>query len=915
MTEKLFLIDGSALYYRSYFAFIRNPLINSKGENTSSTFGFLNTMIKILDEERPEYVAIIFDTSKPTFRHEVFSDYKATREKMPDDMRAQYPRMVDTLKKLNFILLDKDGYEADDIIGMLASKYGAKDLDVFIVSGDKDMAQLVNPNVFLYAVGKAGAPPDIMDEKKVAEKYGVKPNQIIDWLALMGDTSDNIPGVPKVGGKTAAKLLAEYGSMDGIYQNLDGMKQSALKDNLANNEQQARMSQHLTTIEKNIPMDVSLDDVRLKIWDMNVVSKVLKELEFPSLFNRMLALTEVSEESFVPEDISHYDEKKTKYALVDSKESFDSFLKELKRQKRFVFDLETDSLDNLTANIAGIAFSWKEKEGWYIPINHADIKLSEREILVALNPVFTNSRIKKYGQNLKYDISVLFHHGIKVEGVHFDTMLASYVLDPSNRQHNLEHLAEKYIAYHMISIKELIGKGKDEKLMTDLQAKDVLPYAAEDADIALRVAGVLEDKLKEHKLDKLYYELEMPLLEVLRIVEDNGIKIDLDLLKKLSEDIAQQLTTTEREIYDFAGQEFNIASPQQLGTIMFEEKNIHDDLGMRKPKKTKTGQISTSEQTLEKYSEHPIIEKILDFRRLSKLKNTYVDALPELVNSKTGKIHTSFNQTVAATGRLSSMNPNLQNIPIRTKLGKEMRRAFISSREGYSLLSADYSQIELRVMAHLSGDKTLIEGFKQGETDIHAITAALIFNIGLDEVTLDNRRKAKEINFGIMYGMNKWGLSNRLHITADEAELFIANYFATYPNIQLFMRNTITQANEQGYVETMMQRRRYLPEIKSKNRNIREFAERTAINTPIQGSAADLIKKAMIDMQNFIDSEKDCPAYMLLQVHDELVFEVENNYIPEFTKHVERIMANAMPLKVPVVVESGHGANWLSTLR
>jgi len=910
MSEKLFLIDGSALYYRSYFAFIRNPLINSKGENTSATFGFLNTMIKILDEERPEYVAIIFDTSKPTFRHEIYSEYKATREKMPDDMRAQYPRMVDTLKKINFVLLDKDGYEADDIIGMFSNKFGNKDLDVYIVSGDKDMAQLVNDHVFLYAVGKAGDPPNIMDAKKVVEKYGVKPDQIIDWLALMGDTSDNIPGVPKVGGKTAAKLLGEYGSIAGIYENLESMKKSALKDNLTNNREQAYMSQNLTTIDLNVPMDVTLDDIKFKVWDMDVVSQILKELEFPSLFNRMLSLTE-EETSFTPSDTSQYEKESVKYKLVDSKESFDDFLNKLKRQKQFVFDLETDSLDSLTANIAGIAFSWKEHEGWYIPINHFDIKLSQKEILRALTPVFINPKIKKYGQNLKYDHSVLKQHGVDVQGIYFDTMIASYVLDPSNRQHNLDNLAEKYLAYKMIPISDLIGKGKDEKLMTDLAANEVLPYAAEDADITLRVANILEDKVRELGLDDLFYNLEMPLLEVLEKTETNGIKIDLDLLSKISVDITKQITRLEQEIYEFAGQEFKISSPQQLGNIMFEEKKIHEELDLRKPKKTKTGQISTSEQTLERYSDHPVINKVLDFRKLSKLKNTYVDALPLMVNPKTGKIHTSYNQTVAATGRLSSMNPNLQNIPIRTEIGKEMRRAFIPSREGYSILSADYSQIELRIMAHLSGDETLIKGFQDDNTDIHAITASLIFDISLDEVTHDHRRKAKEINFGIMYGMNKWGLSNRLHITPDEAELFIANYFATYPNIQLFMRQAIEQANDQGYVETMMKRRRYLPEIKSKNRNIREFAERTAINTPIQGSAADLIKKAMIDMQKFIDAQESCPAFMLLQVHDELVFEVENSYLDEFAGQVELIMADAMPLSVPVVVESGSGANWL----
>ncbi len=908
MPEKLFLIDGSALFYRSYFALIRNPLINSKGEDTSATFGFLNTMVKIITEEQPEYIAVIFDTSKPTFRHEIYKEYKATRERMPDEMRAQIPRMMDSLKKINFVLLEMDGYEADDIIGTLATRFASNDLDVYIVSGDKDMAQLVNDHVFIYATGKYGNPPEILDADKIFEKYEVKPSQIVDWLALMGDSSDNIPGVPKVGKKTAVKFLAEYGSIDGLYQNVDKLKKSVVKENVINNEDKARLSQNLATIKVDTPIEVSLEDIRFEMWDMQVVGALMKELEFNSLYNRMLALNE--DVGFVAEESAVYDPEKVKYTLIDTKKAFDDFLAKLKRQKSFVFDLETDSLDTLTANIAGLAFSWKEHEGWYIPLNHADIRLSQKEILRALTPVFTNPKIKKYGQNLKYDHAVLKQHGLVTKGIHFDTMIASYLLDPSNRKHNLDHLAEQYLGYKMIPISDLIGKGKDEKRMTDLPAAEVMPYAAEDADITLRVANILENKIEKLGLADLMFGLEIPLLEVLEITETNGIKIDLDLLKKLSEQINKELIKTEQEIYEFAGQEFNISSPQQLGSIMFEDKKIHEELGLRKPKKTKTGQISTSEQTLERYAEHPVIDKILNFRKLAKLKNTYVDALPEMVHPKTGKIHTSYNQTVAATGRLSSQNPNLQNIPIRTSLGKEIRRAFIPSREGYSILSADYSQIELRIMAHLSGDETLISGFKQG-ADIHAVTASLIFDVDLDAVTADHRRKAKEINFGIIYGMNKWGLSTRLHISADEAEIFIANYFATYPNIQLFMRKSIEQANEQGYIETMMKRRRYLPEIKSKNRNIREFAERMAINTPIQGSAADLIKKAMIDVQHFIDAQENCPAYMLLQVHDELVFEVDNNYMEEFAGNIERIMADAMPLSVPVVVDSGYGANWL----
>lgn len=907
MAEKLFLIDGAALFYRSFYAFIRNPLINSKGEDTSITFGFLNTLVRILSDENPAYFVVVFDTSKPTFRHEMYKEYKANRAEMPEEMRKQLPRLYKSLEDLNFNIVKLDGYEADDIMGTFAKRFANTELDVYIVSGDKDMAQLVNRNTFLYSVGKTGEAPDVLTEEKVLEKFGVKPEQIIDWLALMGDSSDNIPGVPKVGKKTACKFLTDFGSMDGLYENVESLKKSVVKNNLIEFKEDAYLSYKLATIDVDVPIEAELEDLKFKPWDDDVAADLMKELEFNRLAERMRALGKaVKEEVTLTQE---YDANTVKYNLIDTEEKLISFATLLGQQKQFIFDLETDSLDTLTANLAGIAISWKANEAWYVVVNHSDVSLEQDLVFAHLAAVFADKNIKKYGQNLKYDLSVLRNKGFAVNGVYFDTMIAAYLLDPANRQQSLDYLADKHLNYRMIPISEVIGSGKEEKVMTELPASECYIYACEDADITLRIAHILEKEIADARLDSLMFGLEIPLMEVLQRVEDNGIGIDADLFSNLSKDISEQLLVSEKKIHDFAGNPFNISSPQQLGQVMFEEKKIHEELGMRKPKKTKTGQISTSEQTLEKFSEHPIINEVLNFRKLAKLKSTYVDALPTMVNAQTGKIHTSYMQTIAATGRLSSVNPNLQNIPIRTDLGKELRRGFIAKNAGYSLLSIDYSQIELRIMAHLSKDKTLIDGFNEG-ADIHAITASLIFDIALGEVTSDHRRKAKEINFGIMYGMNKWGLANRLHISAKEAEMFIANYFATYPNIQLFMREAIEQAQQTGFVETMMKRRRYLPEIHSDTRNIREFAERMAINTPIQGSAADLIKKAMIDVDSWMQ-QSGVDAKMLLQVHDELVFEVENSIIESFTNKAGEIMSAALPLSVPVVVDSGFGANWL----
>ena len=905
MSEKFFLIDGSALYYKSYFAFIRNPLINSKGENTSATFGFLNALIRLIEEEKPDYLAIIFDTKEPTFRHEIYKEYKATREKMPEEMADQYPRLISTLKAFDFVLLEKAGYEADDIIGTLAAEFAGEERDVFIVSGDKDMAQLVNEHVFLYTPASGKKSKELMDVRGVQAKLGVHPNQVIDWLALMGDSSDNIPGVPKVGKVTAAKFLQQYGSLEKLYCNIADLKESAVKDNLIACREQTALARRLATIALDVPLDVKLENLRFRIWDMEIVKPLLRELEFNRLTDRMLNL---AVQFGAAADFERHADEKVRYEIIDSEKKLSEVLAQLKKQQAFVFDLETDSLDFLSARIAGIALSWEERRACYIPLNHPDISLPAQKTLWALEPFFSDPAYKKIGQNLKFDVSILEQHGLAVRGLHFDTLIASYLLNPS-AQHKLDKLAERYLNYEMIHIAELLGSGKKQKKMTELPAVDVVNYAAEDADITLRLYHHFQPLIKEMGMEKLFYDLELPLIKVLLEMERNGVKLDVDLLRQLSVELDGQVAQLQQAVFDRAGKEFNLNSPQQLGTILFDELEIHRELGLKKAPKTKTGQYSTSEKVLERYAAHPVINHILEYRQLTKLKNTYLDALPQLVHPGTGRVHTSFNQTVAATGRLSSSNPNLQNIPIRTEIGRQIRRAFIPSREDYKIVSADYSQIELRLMAHLSQDKTMIRSFKNNQ-DIHRATAALIFDIDEHEVSADHRRKAKEINFGIIYGMSRFGLSSRLKIPVDQAQEFIIDYMATYPGIASYMKEAVNKAREQGYVETMLQRRRYLPEIKSSDRQIREFAERTAINTPIQGSAADLIKKAMLEVQDFIIHNK-IPAKMLLQVHDELVFEVHQEAVEDFMASVREIMEHSMKLSVPVIVDCGSGNNWL----
>ena len=906
---KLFLIDGSAIFYRSYFAFIRNPLINSKGENTSAIFGFLNTIFKLIEEELPEYFAIIFDTKAPTFRHKIYKEYKATREKMPEEMAESFPRLIQVLETLNMNILGEEGYEADDVIATIAKQYASNDLQVFIVSGDKDLAQIVNKNIFIYSPARStNEKAEILDREGIKNKYGVYPESIIDWLALMGDKSDNVPGIPAIGEKTAKTLIQEFSDLETIYNQVDQIMKERIKENIIQYREQALLSKHLVTLQDHVPLKIELEKLKLESWNKQKCEIIFRDLEFNRLINRAETIINLmkGDSDKIEQNVISPD---ANYQLIDNIDDFNTFLHKLECINEFAFDLETDSLDTFSAKIAGISFSFEENNACYLALNHQDTKLCIEDVLTKLKPIFESTSNRKIGQNIKFDTMILRQHGIYVKSLYFDTMIASYLINPSSSQHNLDNLALEYLNYKMISIKELIGSGKNQKKMTDLSAKEVYKYACEDADITFKLKSILYPKLKEINLEKLFFEIEMPLLSVIMEMEEHGVTLDVQLLRNISKELDKDLKELQKDIFNQVQETFNINSPQQLGMILFDKLEIHKNLNMRKPPKTKTGQYSTSEAILERFSRHPLPKKILEYRKLTKLKNTYVDALPDLINKKTGRVHTSYNQTVAATGRLSSSNPNLQNIPIRTEVGRQIRNAFIPSKPDSFILSADYSQIELRIMAHLSKDERMIDSFKQ-DLDIHAATAAQIFNIPIKEISADQRRKAKEINFGIIYGMSKYGLANRLEISVQEAENFLLNYFATYPRIQLFMQETIEKAMKYGYVTTMMLRRRYLPQIHNANRNIREFAERTSINTPIQGTAADLIKKAMIDISKEF-KKRNFQTKMLLQVHDELVFEVPEIEMDDIKKIVREKMEQAIQLDVPIKVDIGQGKNWL----
>lgn len=903
-SQRLFLIDGSALYYRSYFAFIRNPLINSKGENTSATYGFTTYLMRILFEEKPDYVAVVFDTKEPTFRHHKYPPYKATREKMPEEMAAQYPRIVELTEAFGVARLEKEGYEADDLIATLAKRAERQGIETYMATGDKDMMQVLSPMIKMFNMrpGAGKDSPEIIDAAHLQQDLGLRPEQVIDYLALMGDKSDNVPGVPKVGEKTARELLQQYGSIEGIYANLDKIAKKAIHDTLAENRPLAELSRELVTLETNAPLEIDLEALRRPAVEAEKLVPLFEHLEFRSLIPRL-------REAAAPALQTQFDAEKQRYHLVNTPGALQQLAEQLRRRDFFIFDTETTGLETFNAEVIGISFAWEKSQACYVPLNDT-AHLPAQTVITTLKPVFENPQIKKGGQNIKFDALMLYQHSIELQGIDFDTMIAGYLISPGARQNNLDALAEKYLNYKMIPIEELIGKkGKGQKTMLEVPVEQVSTYSCEDADITLQLKQVLEQKLREAGAEELFRKVEMPLVEVLLHMEKSGVSLDVLFLQEMSAQLGENAGRLQKEIYQLAGEEFNTNSPQQLGVILFDKLEIHRELNKRKPARTATGQYSTTEAILLRYSEHPVVNKILEYRKLAKLKSTYVDALPALISPRSGRLHTSFNQTIAATGRLSSSDPNLQNIPIRGEVGREIRKAFIPGAPDHYILSADYSQVELRVMAHISGDEALKEAFARGE-DIHSTTAAAIFDVPLEQVTAEQRRKAKEVNFGIIYGISRFGLADRLGISPDEAEEIIRHYFIRFPRVNQYMIDTIAFARQHKYVTTLLNRRRYLPEIADKNAAIRQNAERVAINTTIQGSAADLIKIAMIDIYKEIKAQK-LASKMLLQVHDELVFEAPEKEVEILKPLIKEKMESAMQLSVPLKVDVGVGKNWL----
>jgi len=892
--KRLFLIDGSALAYKSFYAFIRNPLINSKGENISTVFGFTKTLLNILDREKPDYFAVVFDTPEPTFRHEMYEEYKAQRPSMPEDMVEQLPRIEQMLKTLRIPLLRLPGYEADDIMGTLAKKAKEENIETVLVTGDKDLLQLVEPGIVVYNPKRSGEESEWLDEKGVMEKLGIPPQKIVDFLALTGDSSDNIPGVPGIGPVGAKKLLAQFNSLEEILENIDKITNKKYKESLKDNIDLAKLSKALATIHCDVPLDVKIDELVPNEVDDDEAVKFFQEVEIQSLIDRFAQRKAIID---------------TQYHLVDSAEALQNLVTKLRSSGAFAFDTETTSVDAMRAELVGLSFSWQDGEAYYIPVKGPNDMaeehrpLDEKQVLETLASVLGDQKIKKCGHNAKYDMLVLSQHGVKVNGLDFDTMIASYLINPSLRQHNLDSVSLAFLNFKKITTSSLLGKGRNQITMDQVPIDKVKEYACEDADVAWRLKSVLLALLKEYDLLELFNEVEIPLVNVLMTMEENGVALDELYLARMSSELEMELKKLEEKIYKLAEGKFNINSPKQLATVLFEK------LKLPTSRKTKTG-YSTDVTVLEELAKvHDLPRLILDYRQLAKLKSTYVDALPKLINPKTGRLHTSYNQTVAATGRLSSSDPNLQNIPIRTEIGRKIRRAFVTGDNDHVILDADYSQIELRIMAHLSKDETLKSSFLNDE-DVHRRTAALVFNIKPEEVTDDQRRKAKEVNFGIMYGMGAYGLSQRLGITPEEADEFIKAYFVNYPGVQQYMIDIVREAREKGYVTTLLNRRRYLPEIQSDNRRMRDFAERTAINTPIQGSAADLIKVAMIKIHNRLIEQK-LKSKMILQVHDELVFEVPKTELEIMKELVRKEMENAIHLDVPIKVDIGVGKNWL----
>ena len=918
--EKLFLLDAYALIYRAYYAFIKNPRINSKGFNTSAILGFVNTLEDVLKKENPSHIGVAFDPAGPTFRHVAFEQYKAQREETPEAIRLSVPIIKEIINAYRIPILEVPGYEADDVIGTLATEAGKRGIQTYMMTPDKDYGQLVSDNVFIYRPKYGDKEFEVMGVEQVKAKFDIQsPSQVIDMLGLMGDASDNIPGCPGVGEKTAQKLIAEYGSIENLLEHVEDLK-GALRTKVENNKEMITFSKFLATIKIDVPIELKMEELVREQADEEALRKIFEEMEFRTLIERVLKTEKkqpvnaptqgnlfdlFTDEGTVEEKYSNLARLETlnyDYQLIDTEEKRSELLQKLLTKEILSLDTETTGTDPITAELVGMSFSYAENQAYYVPVP------ANREeaikIVNAFRPVFENEKSIKVGQNIKYDLLMLQNYGVELKGKLFDTMVAHYVLQPELR-HGMDYLAEIYLKYDTIKIEELIGsKGKNQGNMRDLAPEQVYKYACEDADVTLKLKNILEDELRKNGAEDLFYNIEMPLVPVLAYMERNGVRLDTGALQQSSEHFTKKMNEIEQEIYALAGVEFNISSPKQVGEILFEKLKI-----IEKAKKTKSGQYSTSEEVLESLrGKHPVIEKILDYRGLKKLLSTYIDALPLLINPKTGKIHTSFNQTITATGRLSSSNPNLQNIPIRDENGKEIRKAFIPE-DGCLFFSADYSQIELRIMAHLSEDKNMIDAFLSGY-DIHAATAAKVYKIDINDVTREQRSKAKTANFGIIYGISVFGLAERMGVDRKEAKELIDGYFETYPDVKRYMDKSIEVARENGYVETIFHRKRFLPDINSRNAIVRGYAERNAINAPIQGSAADIIKVAMIRIYERFKRE-NIKSKMMLQVHDELNFSV----YPEEKEMVGRIvieeMENAYKMHVPLKADCGWGTNWL----
>ena len=920
-TEKLFLLDAYALIYRAFFALNKNPRLNSKGVNTSAVIGFLNTLYELIKNERPSHLGIAFDLGAPTLRTDNFSDYKANREEMPPDLRASIPYIMQIIRGFNIPIFAVEGYEADDVIGTIARQAAQKGFEVYMMTPDKDYGQLVADHIYMYRP-KFGGDYEVLGVAEVLEKYGLtSTEQVIDMLGLMGDTADNIPGCPGVGEKTAQKLLAQFGSIDNLLENTDQLK-GAQKKKIEENKEQIRFSKFLATIRTDVPIEFDEELCLRQEPDKDQLIEIYKDLELKTFINR---LTGDDKKQTSPEgpvqgslfdifatesaDDSKYstlaDLKSTphNYYLADTEEKQAELARFLEGQEYFAFDTETDGIDPLRAGLVGMSFAVKENEAWYVPVSADPTEAAAQVARFA--PALENEKIQKIGQNIKFDLLVLRKYGVKVAGPLFDTMIAHYLINPELR-HGMDYLAETYLHYKTIAIEELIGpKGKKQRTMRDVAIEQVAEYAAEDADVTLKLKNYFAPELKKEQVEPLFFDIEMPLIYVLAEMEYTGVTLDTAALKQSSETLTASMNAIEQEVYELAGKEFNINSTKQVGEVLFDHLKLDD-----KAKKTKTGGYSTSEEVLEKLrSKHPIIGKLLEYRSLKKLLSTYIDALPELIHPETGKIHTSFNQAVTSTGRLSSTNPNLQNIPVRDELGREIRKAFTADNEDCIFFSADYSQIELRIMAHLSGDEHMIEAFRSG-ADIHAATAAKIYGIPVEEVSSDMRRKAKTANFGIIYGISVFGLAERLSIPRAESKELIDGYFRTYPGIRAYMDKSIQVAKENGYVETLFKRKRFLPDINSHNAVVRGYAERNAINAPIQGSAADIIKLAMVRIHRRFEHEQ-LRSKMILQVHDELNFNVWRDELNKVKQIVLEEMEQVIPLQVPLIADCGEGKNWL----